>query len=225
MRYLLISGALAFALCGTSAVSLAAPDPVAGQPTAATQISTASTPGSSATRSPEEGPGTPVDSPDVAQWTATLVQQQRHASLRRLTVHHEIRNFASRLLARTSSIAKNLTLSALRFIGTPYVFGGTSGSGFDCSGFVQHVFALMGVHLPRTADAQYWAARSAGGGLRPGDLVFFETYESGPSHVGIYIGSGRFVHASSSRGVMISALSDEYWSAHYIGAKRVLARR
>ncbi len=225
MRYLLITGALAFSLVGTTAISPAASDPVTGHSTAATQISTASTPASRSVQSLDSGPGTPVESPDVAEWTATLVRQERRASFRHLTVHHEIRKFASRLLARTSSIAKSLTVSALRFLGTPYVFGGTSGAGFDCSGFVQHVFALMGVHLPRTADAQYEAASRARGGIKPGDLVFFQTYESGPSHVGIYIGQGKFVHASSSRGVMVSTLSDEYWSSHYIGAKRVFTRR
>jgi len=131
---------------------------------------------------------------------------------------------AGRVLRRASTIARALTRDALRFLGTPYVFGGTSGYGFDCSGYVQHVFAMAGILLPRTADAQY----SAGSGVRRpvvGDLVFFQTYEAGPSHVGIYLGGGRFVHASSSHGVMVSSLGDSYWSARYIGAKRVARKR
>lgn len=157
-------------------------------------------------------------SPDVRQWMATAVVV-RH-------VHHAaaMRRFASRVLARTSLIAKRLTKSALRFLGDPYVFGGTSASGFDCSGYVQHVFALIGIHLPRTADAQYYAGKHVRS-LRPGDLVFFRTYTAGPSHVGIYLGHGRFVHASSSHGVMVSSLSESYWADRYLGAKNLISRR
>ncbi len=128
--------------------------------------------------------------------------------------------FARGIISRTSSIAMSLTRSALRFIGTPYVFGGTSPSGFDCSGFTQHVFAMLGISIPRLADAQYYAGRPIKGRMLKGDLVFFQTYEPGPSHVGIYLGNGRFVH-SSSHGVMVSRLDNSYWRAHYIGAKRL----
>lgn len=163
-------------------------------------------------------------SPDVAQWTATLAQQevseQPHQHSRM-----DMRKFARRIFSHTSKIAASLTRSALRFLGTPYVFGGTTRAGFDCSGYVQHVFAMMGLHIPRTADAQFYAGRKAVGGPRPGDLVFFQTYEPGPSHVGIYLGNGRFAHASSSRGVMVSKLSDSYWAARYLGAKRLIANK
>ncbi len=129
------------------------------------------------------------------------------------------------MLARTSKIATQLTRSALRFLGVPYVFGGTSTTGFDCSGYVQHVFAMLGVRVPRTADAQYDAGHRIVGGMRPGDLVFFQTYAAGASHVGIYLGRDRFVHASSSHGVMVSRLSESYWAARYVGAKRLIATR
>jgi cell wall-associated NlpC family hydrolase len=157
-------------------------------------------------------------SPDVAEWTSRLIvhSPSRH--------HGSMDRFAGGILARASKIAQRLTSSALRFLGVPYVFGGTTASGFDCSGFVQHVFALLGVGLPRTADAQYDFGRPAVGGPRPGDLVFFDTY-GGVSHVGIYLGRGEFVHASSSHGVMVSHLSDSYWAARYVGAKRLLATR
>jgi cell wall-associated NlpC family hydrolase len=134
---------------------------------------------------------------------------------------HGIKHFARAVLSRTSRIAKALTRSALRFLGTPYVFGGTEPGGFDCSGYTQHVFAMMGVTIPRTADAQFYAGARTKGGMRAGDLVFFQTYEPGPSHVGIYLGNGRFVHASS-HGVMVSSLSDSYWSTRYLGARRLL---
>jgi cell wall-associated NlpC family hydrolase len=157
-------------------------------------------------------------SPDVAEWTSRLIvtTPSRHRG--------GIDRFAGGVLARTTKIASALTRSALRFLGVPYVFGGTSTAGFDCSGFVQHVFAMLGVALPRTADAQYDFGRPAVGGPRPGDLVFFDTY-GGVSHVGIYLGRGEFVHASSSHGVMVSHLSESYWASRYVGAKRLLATR
>jgi cell wall-associated NlpC family hydrolase len=156
-------------------------------------------------------------SPDVAAWTSHLIinRPARHAS--------GIGKFTGGILARTSKLATTLARSALRFLGTPYVFGGTSASGFDCSGFVQHVYAMAGIALPRTADAQYDAGKPAVGGPRVGDLVFFETYTDGVSHVGVYLGKGEFVHASSSHGVMVSSLSDSYWHARYVGAKRLIA--
>ncbi len=165
---------------------------------------------------------TAVQSPDVAEWTSHLIvlTKSPHAAK-----NGEIRSFAGGVLARTSKIAQQLTRSALRFIGVPYVFGGTNSRGFDCSGYVQHVFATLGISLPRTADAQYYAGSRVRGGMRAGDLVFFQTYEPGPSHVGIYIGNREFIHASSSRGVMVSSLSDAYWATRYIGAKRLIASR
>ena len=159
-----------------------------------------------------------VSSPDVAEWTSRLIitTHVRH--------HGGIDRFTGAILSRTSKIAQQLTRSALRFLGVPYSFGGTTASGFDCSGFVQHVFAMLGIGLPRTADAQYDVGRPAVGGPRPGDLVFFDTY-GGVSHVGIYLGHDQFVHASSSRGVMVSHLSESYWASRYVGAKRLLAVR
>ena len=155
-------------------------------------------------------------SPDVQEWTSKLIITQ--------PIRHRggINRFAGGVLARTSRIAARLTSSALRFLGVPYVFGGTSTSGFDCSGFVQHVFAMVGISLPRTADVQYDVGRPTKGGARAGDLVFFDTY-GGVSHVGIYLGGGRFVHASSSHGVMVSNLSDSYWAARYVGSKRLIS--
>jgi cell wall-associated NlpC family hydrolase len=110
-----------------------------------------------------------------------------------------------------------LAREALRFIGTPFVWGGSSPSGFDCSGFVQHVFATMDVELPRTADYQFADGRHISGALQPGDLVFFHTYAPGASHVGIYLGDGRFVHASRPF-VHVSRLSDPYYASRYVGA-------
>jgi cell wall-associated NlpC family hydrolase len=133
-----------------------------------------------------------------------------------------VRRFADGIIHRSTSLAVNLTRDAMRFLGVPYAFGGTSRSGFDCSGYVQHVFAMLGFQIPRTADAQYYAGKRVRGAMVPGDLVFFQTYTSGPSHVGIYLGNDRFVHASSSRGVTVSSLHEAYWSERYLGAKRLI---
>jgi cell wall-associated NlpC family hydrolase len=147
---------------------------------------------------------------DMKMWLGEPRKDARAGSIQR---------FARGIVNRTTSIAASLTRNAMRYIGTPYVFGGTSPSGFDCSGYTQHIFALLGIRLPRTADAQYYSGRKIRGEMSVGDLVFFQTYEPGPSHVGIYLGAGRFIH-SSSHGVMISRLGDSYWSSRYLGAKR-----
>ena len=120
-------------------------------------------------------------------------------------------------------IARRIISTSMDYIGVPYVFGGTSPYGFDCSGYVQYVFAHAGISLPRTADVQYEVGTPISTAeLIPGDLVFFSTYTYGASHVGIYVGDGNFIHASSSRGVTISSLSQAYYSSHYIGARRIL---
>ncbi len=119
--------------------------------------------------------------------------------------------------------ATNLVNTARSYIGTPYSYGGTTPSGFDCSGYTQYVFKQVGISIPRTTDQQFaMGAPVAKSDLQIGDLVFFNTSGSGVSHDGIYIGSGKFIHSSSSKGVMISALNDPaYWGSRYIGARRV----
>ncbi len=124
---------------------------------------------------------------------------------------------------RHGSLVNNVLRAANSMMGTPYVMGGTSTRGIDCSAFTQRVFGLNGIKLPRTADVQYNAGVGvARGQEQPGDLVFFETYLPGPSHVGIYIGDGKFIHASSSRGVTVSSLKETYYRSAYIGARRVV---
>lgn len=127
-------------------------------------------------------------------------------------------------ISRGSSYINRRVIShAMQYIGVPYVFGGTSPYGFDCSGYVQYIFAHAGINLPRTADAQYEVGTPVSTtDLMPGDAVFFTTYTYGASHVGIYLGDGNFIHASSSRGVTISSLSSAYYSTHYIGARRMM---
>lgn len=116
-----------------------------------------------------------------------------------------------------------IVATAQTFMGVPYVFGGTTPKGFDCSGLVQYVFKLNGVTIPRLADEQYNLGRSVPRSqLTAGDLVFFTTYASGVSHCGIYVGDGKFLHASSSRGVRIDSLDNEYWKPRFIGGKKIV---
>lgn len=124
---------------------------------------------------------------------------------------------------RSNSVVRNVLRAAYSVIGTPYVFGGTSPYGFDCSGFTQYAFARAGVSLPRVADSQFYYGRQISmSQLRPGDLIFFTTYEPGASHCGIYVGNGNFIHAGTSTGVTVSSAFTGYWGARYYGACRVL---
>ena len=108
---------------------------------------------------------------------------------------------------------------AQQLVGSPYIWGGTSPAGFDCSGFLGYVYKHGGVELPRTVS-QIWGASTSVSSPSRGDIVFFETYKKGPSHAGVYLGGGAFIHASSSKGIMISNVSDIYWNPRYLGAKR-----
>ncbi len=111
---------------------------------------------------------------------------------------------------------------------TPYVFGGSNPKvGLDCSSFTMYVYRKLGVRLPRTARAQFNVGMPVDRKhLKVGDLVFFRTYASYPSHVGIYIGNGKFIHFSSMyHGLAISSLGDRYFSRRFLGAKRVLSEK
>ena len=120
---------------------------------------------------------------------------------------------------------EEIPLYAVSLVGSPYRLGGTSPeTGLDCSGFVGHVFRqAAGIVLPRDARAISESARPLPPAeLQPGDLVFFNTLNRAFSHVGIYLGEDRFVHATSSRSgsVMVSNLKDRYWHQRFDGARR-----
>ena len=112
---------------------------------------------------------------------------------------------------------------AKSWIGTPYVYGGSSKSGTDCSGYVMQIYkAHYGISLPHNASQMYNDSRGSSvsrGSLKEGDLVFFGSFWK-IDHVGIYLKGDRFTHASSSKGVMISPMSDNYWRPKYQGARR-----
>jgi LysM repeat protein len=117
---------------------------------------------------------------------------------------------------------------AKSFTGTPYQYGGDSVRGLDCSAFVRKMYGIFEVQLPRSAREQYYAGpRVTKEDLVTGDLVFFKTkrYASHPTHVGIYLGEDKFIHASSllRRGVKVDCLSDGYYARTFMGAVRVKA--
>ena len=118
-----------------------------------------------------------------------------------------------------------LIATALAYRGVPYRNGGSDPSGFDCSGFVQWVFAQHGIAVPREVHDQFSLGdRVKRDDVEPGDLVFFETVSKGASHVGIALGNEQFVHAPSSRGVVrVERYTSDYWKKRYVGARRVTA--
>jgi cell wall-associated NlpC family hydrolase len=127
-------------------------------------------------------------------------------------------------LPTTAAIAYSVTGTALGLRGAPYRNGGADPGGFDCSGFVQYVFAQHGVFVPRKVIEQFQSGKDvASGPLEPGDLVFFTTVAPGGSHVGIALGGDEFVHAPSSTGIVrVERLHAPYWSTRFVGARRVL---
>lgn len=131
---------------------------------------------------------------------------------------------ASNSGASGTSTGESIVRTASRFRGVRYRWGGSSRSGFDCSGFTRYVFRhRAGIELPHSASAQFRRGTPVPRNqLKPGDLVFFQTYRRGASHVGIYIGNGKFIHASSAGGrVRIDSLNEGYYRQRYLGARRV----
>jgi cell wall-associated NlpC family hydrolase len=128
----------------------------------------------------------------------------------------------------SNAAAKDLTSYARSLVGAPYKYGGNSpDTGFDCSGFVGHVFRhTLGINLPRSSEEISHLGQSIStGNLRAGDLVFFNTLQRKFSHVGIYLGGDRFIHAPSSGGsVRTENMRDAYWKRHYDGARRITFR-
>ncbi|EJR69161.1 C40 family peptidase [Bacillus toyonensis] len=101
--------------------------------------------------------------------------------------------------------------------GVPYVWGGTSANGVDCSGYIYHVFKKFGHNISRQSVAGYWSSLPKTSSPQPGDLIYFQnTYKAGPSHMGIYLGGGSFIQ-SGDKGVAIASLSNSYWNSHFLG--------
>lgn len=123
----------------------------------------------------------------------------------------------------TSGKGSQIVASARTHLGKPYSYGASNGSSFDCSGFTQYVFRQNGISIPRTTEGQAVAGNKVGrSDLQVGDLVIFNnTYKPGPSHAGIYIGEGKFIHASSNgKGVTTSSLNESYYSSRFASGRR-----
>ena len=175
----------------------------------------------------------PVDGRFGANTLSAVVQFQMDAGMTAdgivgLSTWESLKNFrgaSSISRGRGNSRKAQILLSMARqYVGVPYVWAGRSPSGFDCSGFIYYVFDQLGYGLPRMADGQFEVGIPVSrNSLEPGDLVFFETYEPGPSHVGIYIGNDQFIHASSGAGhVTVTPLNKTYYRDRYLGARRIL---
>ena len=122
-----------------------------------------------------------------------------------------------------SSLGKSIVSKAKQYLGVPYKWGGTSPSGFDCSGFVYYILRSQGINASRTLAVMVTQGKEVSkSDLEPGDVVFFKnTYKSGISHVGIYVGDGQFIHAPSSGKVVSYAdLHSDYYTSHYYAAVR-----
>jgi peptidoglycan DL-endopeptidase LytE len=121
--------------------------------------------------------------------------------------------------APTDQVTK-LINNAKSLIGTPYLWGGTTPAGFDCSGYIYYVFNQSGIQIPRTSAEGYYSRSYYVSTPQPGDLIFFEnTYKQGISHMGIYLGNNQFIHADSS-GVRITDVNNSYYKQHFDGYKR-----
>lgn len=175
----------------------------------------------------------PVDGRFGANTLGAVVQFQMDAGLDAdgivgLSTWEALKSFrgaSSISRGRADSRKAQILLSMARqYVGVPYVWAGRSPGGFDCSGFVFYVFDQMGYGLPRMADGQFEVGVPVSRReLQPGDLVFFSTYEPGPSHVGIYLGNDQFIHASSGAGyVTVTSLSSSYYRERYLGARRII---
>lgn len=136
-----------------------------------------------------------------------------------------ISNPVNQVSGASSATGAQILAKATEYLGTPYVYGGASPSGFDCSGFVYYVYGTFGISVGRTPDAQHSAGTTVDkANLQPGDIVLFaNTYSSGISHSGIYAGNGQFIHSPNSRStVSYSDLTSGYWSEHFYCGVRVV---
>ncbi len=160
----------------------------------------------------------------LAEETEAKEPKTYDAILSQAHIEKEIENISGSKEIGELVLQDRLTLFAKKLLNIPYRFGGTSLFGIDCSAYVKKVYSLIGVDLPRSAREQFHEGMSVDGEqLSIGDLVFFRTYASFPSHVGIYLGNNLFIHASSrSKKVTIDSLDTPYYLKRFIGAKRLL---
>jgi cell wall-associated NlpC family hydrolase len=185
-------------------------------------------------KSPRKDVKSAKESPTLTAWQHRLYMREARETepqkSRSTDWQQRYYNRESHIEAQRAAIKSgDVVQTAYAFQGTRYVFGGTSRSGFDCSGFTRYVLgASAGVALPRTAEEQYYNGKQIQSDeMKPGDLVFFKnTYRHGISHVGIYVGDNKFVHASNPHeGVRVDDLGESYYRNHFAGARRVVSSR
>lgn len=182
------------------------------------------------------GPGTDCEIAATAEKDAPVTVNGFEGGWYKVTCQYGttgyIRSDFLDLTAAVSSQGSELVSAAKQYLGTRYVYGGASPSGFDCSGFTMYMFQKYGYSLPHTATGQWqssvgtkvWSVSA----LQSGDLVFFcdpsRSNGKACSHAGIYIGNGQFIHASSARGggVTINSLYEDYYSRYFVGGRHVL---
>ncbi len=146
--------------------------------------------------------------------------EENPVDVKRFITKHKISNKSTTELSNREKILFEI----VKYINTPYQYGGSNKKGIDCSAFTQNVFSKS-IHytLPRTAKEQFHTGKKikSPSNLMFGDLVFFDTTKNSfPGHVGIYLGDGLFAHSSSSRGVTISLISDNYYQKRFVGGRR-----
>lgn len=160
----------------------------------------------------------------LAKKTSKRTARKKHS--KKLTASSLKRRVAARGSGRALGVGNVMKVIeyAKKYLGVNYRFGRSSSSAFDCSGFTMFIYKAVGIHLPHSAAGQANLGIAVDKKhLRPGDLVFFETYKPGISHVGMYIGNGHFIHASSGKGeVTITKLSDAYYVQRYRGSTRII---
>ncbi|MGH2372268.1 MAG: NlpC/P60 family protein [bacterium] len=192
---------------------LRVPGPSGPSPAAPSAVPPAPVPPATAKDDPPAASAPPAAAPEVQQPAPPAVTDAPAAAVRPRTPI-----LPSRGATWSSTIVKLST----RFLGVRYRWGGTSPEAFDCSGLLYYIFALTGVSLPRTTFDMFDAGTPVPSDqLQTGDIVFFQTLHPGPSHAGIYLGDGRFIHSSSGFGrVTITPMNHRYYAPRYLGARR-----